>query len=416
MRSMTALARKDLRILFRLRSGLFFSFVWPVIVAILFGAVFSAQSDGPPRLRVVVVDEDNTPQSRAFIGKLETSGDFTVDRAGRPEAEAMVRRGQRSALIAIKPGFGSAAQRMFYGAPRALEIANDPARQAEASMVEGLVMKHAMSDFQQLFTDPQASRQMVDGALRDLRASGNRAADAPLARFLGELDAFLSKPAAGSGAAEWQPVAISKSAIVREGAGPPNSFAVTFPQGIVWGIIGCVMTFAVSLVSERAHGTFLRLQMAPLTRGEILGGKALACLASTTLLQILLLAIGMAGFGIRPGSWPLLIAACVCTSLAFVGFMMMIASLGRTEQSVAGAGWAMLMPMAMFGGAMMPQFVMPGWMQTVGSASPVKWAILGIEGAMWRGFSAADMLLPCGILLGFGAICFVAGTRGLREA
>jgi ABC-2 type transport system permease protein len=96
--------------------------------------------------------------------------------------------------------------------------------------------------------------------------------------------------------------------------------------------------------------------------------------------------------------------------------MMMIASLGRTEQSVAGAGWAMLMPMAMLGGAMIPQFVMPPWMLVAGNISPIKWAILGIEGAMWRNFTTAEMLLPCGILVAFGAACFVIGTRGLRDA
>ena len=96
--------------------------------------------------------------------------------------------------------------------------------------------------------------------------------------------------------------------------------------------------------------------------------------------------------------------------------MMMIASLGRTEQAVAGAGWAMLMPMAMLGGAMIPQFVMPPWMLVAGNISPIKWAILGIEGALWRNFSVAEMLLPCGILVAFGAVCFAIGTRGLRDA
>jgi ABC-2 type transport system permease protein len=418
MRRLFALTRKDLRILFRLRSGLFFSFVWPVVVAILFGVVFGGQSSGPPRLRVVVVDEDQSDGSKAFVAKLEASGDFVVDRAARAEADDLVRRGQRSALIAIKPGFGEASGRLFYGEPRALEIANDPSRQAEASMIEGLIMKHAMSDLQQLFTNPAASRQMVGKALADLKGAGNASAGAPLARFLGELDTFLATPAPApdAGGGGWQPVSITRVALARERTGPTNGFDITFPQGIVWGIIGCVMTFAIGLVSERVHGTFVRLQMAPLTRGQILGGKALACFASITLLQVALLAIGVGGFGIRPASWPLLALACACASVSFVGFMMMIASLGRTEQSVSGAGWAMLMPMAMFGGAMMPQFVMPPWMQTVGHASPVKWAILGIEGAMWRGFSPGEMLLPCGILLGFGAVCFAVGVRGLRDA
>ncbi len=52
----------------------------------------------------------------------------------------------------------------------------------------------------------------------------------------------------------------------------------------------------------------------------------------------------------------------------FVGFMMLVASLGKTEQTAAGAGWAILMPLSMLGGAMVPLFVMPQWMQTVGVA------------------------------------------------
>jgi ABC-2 type transport system permease protein len=129
----------------------------------------------------------------------------------------------------------------------------------------------------------------------------------------------------------------------------------------------------------------------------------------------MLLAIGVTAFGIRPSSTPLLVLACACAAAGFVGFMMMIAGLGKTEQAVGGAGWAMLMPMAMFGGAMMPQFIMPPWMQTVGNISPVKWAILGIEGAVWRGFTFAEMLLPRAILLSFGAVCFAVGVRALGE-
>ena len=123
MRSIVALATKDLRILGRVRSGMFFTFVWPVIVAVLFGFVFSGQSDNQTRaVRVVVVDEDNSEGSAAFLATLVSSGDFAVDRGSRSDAENMVRRGQRSAYIVIKPGFGASSERMFYGEPRRLEI------------------------------------------------------------------------------------------------------------------------------------------------------------------------------------------------------------------------------------------------------------------------------------------------------
>ena len=168
--------------------------------------------------------------------------------------------------------------------------------------------------------------------------------------------------------------------------------------------------------SRTVHGTFVRLQMAPLTRGQILAGKAVACFASISVLQIVLFSIGVFGFGIHISSIPILILACVTASAAFVGFMMMIAGMGRTEQAAAGAGWAMLMPMTMFGGGMMPEFVMPSWMQMIGNLSPVKWAILGLEGAVWRDFTFSEMLLPSAILLTFGAVCFAVGVRSLRDA
>ena len=128
MRSILALATKDLRLLVRVKSGLFFTFVWPVIVAVLFGFVFSGQSQTTRALRVAVVDEDNTDGSRAFVATLESSGDFAVDRAARADAESLVRRAQRAAFIVLKPGFGAASERMFYGEPRQIEIGIDPAR------------------------------------------------------------------------------------------------------------------------------------------------------------------------------------------------------------------------------------------------------------------------------------------------
>jgi ABC-2 type transport system permease protein len=94
----------------------------------------------------------------------------------------------------------------------------------------------------------------------------------------------------------------------------------------------------------------------------------------------------------------------------------LIASLGKTEQTASGAGWAILMPMSMLGGAMVPQFVMPQWMQTLGMVSPIRWVVLAIEGGIWRQFTLAEMVMPCAILIAVGMACFVLGTRGLREA
>ncbi len=172
-----------------------------------------------------------------------------------------------------------------------------------------------------LSTDPNESKKMIDEAALGMikTAPGNESSLAPLKRFVGELDTCLgsSVPSGtgGQGPAEWQPLQIPKVPVTQtERRGAANAFQVTFPQGVVWGIVGCVMTFAIGLLTERVRGTLVRLRMAPLSRAQVLGGKALARFLSISVLQIVLLTLGAIFLGVRPPSVPLLVPAYVCAS------------------------------------------------------------------------------------------------------
>lgn len=418
MRPVLALAAKDLRLLLRMRAGLFFTLVWPILVAVGFGLILGGGSDQRSSIPVVVADEDNTAASRALVERLSKGGELDVQAASRAEAIDLVRKGRRTASIVIKRGFGAAADRMFYGAPPEVELGIDPARKAEAGMLEGVLMKHGVARMQQMFDDPAAGRQLVANARRALPPMGTTdGADATL-RMLNELDRFLaegppSKPrAAGAGTGGgWQPLAIVKTGVTGERRGPESAFDFTFPQGVLWGIIGCMMSFAVGLVVERTHGTLVRLQAAPLTRAQVLGGKAVACFTAALFVEVMLYAIGVFGFGIHVPSIGRLALATVSVAVAFVGIMMLIATIGRDEETTGAAGWAILMPFTMIGGGMMPLFVMPAWLVRLSDVSPVKWAILALEGATWRQFGWSEMLLPCGILVAVGLVTFGVGTR-----
>jgi ABC-2 type transport system permease protein len=363
-----------------------------------------------------VVDQDNSDGSRDFLKKLEES--FEVSAMTLDDAETAVRRGQRTGFIVVKRGFGEASTRMFYGSPREIEVGVDPARQAEAGMLEGLLMKHAAADMQKMFSDPQASTTMVEKALGDIKQAPAEQA-APVQRFLGELKTFMATPQSqgppGTPQGEWQPLKIVKKDIARVQEGPRNPFDITFPQGVIWGLIGCAMSFGISLVTERTHGTLVRLRMAPLTNAQILGGKALSCFAAIMFVELMLLGVALA-FGVRPTSYGMLALAGLSAAICFVGFMMLVASLGKTEQTASGAGWAILMPLSMIGGAMVPTFVMPAWVQSISFISPIRWTMLAIEGGVWRNFSIAEMATPCAILITVGLACFAIGTRSLREA
>jgi len=75
-----------------------------------------------------------------------------------------------------------------------------------------------------------------------------------------------------------------------------------------------------------------------------------------------------------------------------------------------------MMPLAMFGGGMLPLFAMPAWMQTASNFSPIKWSVYAFEGAIWRDFSAGEMVLPCVILVAVGLLTFTLGVVILSRA
>jgi ABC-2 type transport system permease protein len=204
-------------------------------------------------------------------------------------------------------------------------------------------------------------------------------------------------------------------AVAEEGSGPRSAFEISFAQAIAWALNGTVAAFAMSLVKERVDGTFLRLRLAPLTRGRILAGKGLACLAACAATVTFLLVVGTAIFRVRISNPVGILVAIASVGVAFTGIMMLISTLGRTERSVAGAGWAILLVCSMLGGGMVPLIAMPEWMRTVSHASPVKWAILGMEGGIWRGFTLAEILVPCGILVAAGVVFFAAGVKNFAR-
>lgn len=417
MNAILALANKDLRLLIRDKVGFFFTFFFPLLYAVFFGAIFSGQGGGVSAMKIVVVDEDGTEGSKKFIRELNDSPELDVDIRSRDEATNLVRRGKRVGYVVLPQGFGKARGRVFGGERVKIETGIDPARSAEAGMLQGVLTKYMYQGIQEAFANPDKMRQQVNESLAEVQRAQDMdpTAKATLQWFLPMMDRFLGElPKNEQSNRGWQNFDLESKEVAVQRGGPQNSYEISFPQGIIWGVMGCAAAFGISLVVERSKGTLVRLRIAPIGRMHILAGKALACLLITMAIPFALLLLGIIAFGIRPDSWALLAAGVVSVSLCFVGIMMMLSVMGRTEQAASGIGWAILLVMAMIGGGMIPLFVMPAWMQTISHVSPVKWSILVMEGAIWRNFSAAEMALPCGILIAVGLVCFLVGTKAFR--
>ncbi len=425
MRIILTLAHKDIRLLFRDTLGFFFTFAFPLIMSLFFGTIFSANGGkGVRDLPVLIVDEDDSDVSRSMVALLRQVPEFSLTEMARRDAALdLVRRGKQTAAIILPKGFGQLGAVFFHGRPLSPILASDPSRRAESAMINGIVVARCFQFLQGQFADRHLVQQMSQQAQQELAQS----ADVPLKyrivlqpflqsmqQMLGDLPQPATLPSTRAAAPAFELVHVQNLPVAGQRQ-IGNAYTTSFPQGIVWALVGCAATFGISLVTERNHGTLTRLCVAPVSRLHVLLGKAFACFITTCSVAVTLLAVAYFFFGVRPQSPLLLALGIACSAIAFVGIMMLLAVVGRTERSAAGIGWGTFLLMSMFGGGMVPLMFMPPWMVHLSPYSPVKWAILSIEGPLWRNFTFLEMFVPCTVLLAIGAAGFLLGARAFAR-
>lgn len=165
--------------------------------------------------------------------------------------------------------------------------------------------------------------------------------------------------------------------------GPPGEPAVPFPQYFVPGMIasGIVsVTFAnlaTGIAIEQHEGLLRRLAATPLPRSAYFAGKVALAFVTSVLIVVVILAIGVAAFGVslprEPATWAVFAAVLVLgagsCSLLGIAYTRLIRS--------AGSAPAVVQPpylvLQFISGVFLQYSVVPGWLQAVASAFPLKW-------------------------------------------
>jgi len=408
MKKLLFLAIKDLKVMFSDKSNFFWVFGFPTLFALFFGAIFSGASDGPSGMKIGVVNDDPSEFAAIYIDKLSDNEALKVVPMQREEALDQVRRGKISAAVIIKEDF-SEGFGLFNETP-AMEIAVDPSRKMEAQYLQGMLAKAKFEAIAEKFTDVTWLREHINTWRQEVVESNeiDESLKEAMLKYIDAGEGMLGTVEDFSFDGDIMNVATTEV----EGTHKTEftSFQLTFPQAIIWGIMGCSATFAISIVQERQKGTFERLRLGPIRRAHILGGKGAACFVTCIAVVCFLFTVAKLGFKMPMRSLPTFILAAACVIFCFVGLMMFISTLGRTEQSAGGAGWAIFMVMAMLGGGMVPLIFLPSWLGPVSNISPIKWSILALEGGIWRTLSLGEMAGPLAVLLAIGSAAFIFGV------
>jgi ABC-2 type transport system permease protein len=171
----------------------------------------------------------------------------------------------------------------------------------------------------------------------------------------------------------------------------------------------------IGVLLERQRGLWKRLRSAPISRLSLLAGKA----SSGALVSLLTLAASFAFaivvFGVRiSGSIAGFLLVALATAIMASTFGLLIASLGKTPGGTRGIATLSVLLMVMLGGAWVPSFIFPAWLQRLTIVIPARWAVDGFDAMTWRGLGLGAALLPSAVMTGFALLFGVLAVARFR--
>jgi ABC-2 type transport system permease protein len=416
------LVKKDLIQYFSNRRAVLVSIVLPIVIGAFFGYVFGGSADTEmATIAINVVDLDQSPVSKDIIDHLKTEKRLSVAFGDAPSADALLKGGKITANLTFPAGFGQAASRaVFTGRDRpAIKLGVDPSQRLGLEVVRGVlaqdvmqsVTKFAFSNTASVFPD---LRQQIDNS--DLPESRRH----DLMSMFDSIDQVgrdnaASISAAGSAVTSAAGTAASP---ISSGLKLPydteeieatthadskyNAYAHSFAGMGVQFILFMGIDIGIALLTMRRMDIWKRLKAAPLSRATLLGSRAASCAIIALIIFSIIMTAAVLVFGVRiEGSLIGLAAILVVFSMMTATFGLMIAALGHSPEATRGLAMMATLVLVMLGGAWVPAFIFPKWLQQISLIAPTRWAVDGIDAMTWRGLGIDSALAPVAVMLGF---------------
>jgi ABC-2 type transport system permease protein len=196
---------------------------------------------------------------------------------------------------------------------------------------------------------------------------------------------------------------------------PYNGYAHSFAGMTVQFILFAGIDAGVLLLLTRDRGIWQRIRSAPLSKSEFLFARTLA----TTLISLfqftLIYSAAIIIFGVRiSGSFIGFIWLAIAFCLLNATFGLMLASVGRSASSTRGFAMVVTLLLVMLGGAWVPSFVFPKWLQQASLGAPTRWAVDGLDAVSWRGQGLEAAIPPVLVIGATAALCLAIAIWRFR--
>lgn len=366
LRPLLALVRKETVQALRDRQMLFMIVAAPLIQIVLFG--YAAQLEFR-RADTIVVDEDRSAESRAFVSGLGAEGTFRVhpapDVAAATEA---LRRGDAQVAVVVPRGFGRDRAAHRPAAVQVLYDGSDPTRGVAAS------------------------------AAIEAYAASQLRAPPDLALALGPVGRITLEP----------------RLLYNPGLDSQRFFVPGTGASLL--VVITTMVTAMGLARERELGTLEQLLVTPIHPLTLMVGKMIPYAAFGLLDMALIVLIGNVVFDVPiRGDLAALTLATGAYLACTLALGLLIAASARTQQQAFMGGFFFIMPAVLLSGFMTPVEAMPGWLQPLAVVNPMTHFVEASRTILLRDGTLADIAPSIGKMTAIGGVLLIAAVVKFRR-
>lgn len=371
--------------LWRDRGALVMTFLLPPLVFLIFSAVFSGATGENIQLKLAVADEVRTEDSRRLVKVLAADPDLRAEAVadgGAEEVRRLVKAGKADAGIIVKgdPGLSDGAVVVVSDPSRAVAAPLTMARvqQALSRAMPDVLLARTLAETAPAFGGLTPAQQMQAGAVLDRLEKAPPKAEGP--------SLFAREDVAGA----------------RKGGGTIAYYAGAVT--ILFALFSA-MHGALTLIDERRSGVADRILAGAAGMAPVINGKFVFLMGQSIVQATAIFATAQIVYAVpviqHLPFWALttlLVAACSA------GLAMAVVVFCKTRDQAQMLSTFVILILAAIGGSMVPRFLMPPWLQTLGWATPHAWAIDAYQAILWRDAGIGSVYIAWIVLAAVAAV------------
>ena len=349
-------------------------FAPPLIMMLVFGYAINTDVKN---IRVIVLDEDRSSESRKIIERFSSSGYFYVVRyiTESSEADGYFDRSEADVYIHIGVGF---EKKIKNSKGSEIQVIVDGTDSSRSSMILASV-NSILQDISREYLREKLTLSIIKSQFR---------IPPPLPKGIEIKERILFNPDLSS-----------------------RNFYLPAMLGLVISMITVVLT-SMSIVKERETGTIDQIIVSPIKPLEFIIGKTIPYVligfADTFLISLLIILWFNVPFN---GSFVFLLLVSFAFLLSTTAVGLYISAVSTTQQQALLSVFLYFMPAMMFSGFVFPVDAMPEVVQWVTLINPMRYYIEIIRGIFLKGIGINILWVQFLVLSSIGIFLFYLSAR-----